>query len=179
MLSLVIMLCGAIGVGLLVYRFLVRPKSRGSSGDGAVWLILHDAGSFQLYPASRSDTGGLVIPGGAEFSPGLVRRVELNTGSLSGSFYVVAVEPIALVKHRELEKHRAAIIKGALFKSGGDMVELLRICAAAAVIGCTIFVYMSISSMGGQLVRYQSSLDQLNKVLASPLVVQPGQGGTK
>lgn len=170
--SLVPWILGAVGVLLLVQYFW-KPgrKAKKGSGSPSLYVILHDGGSFQLYAASRSESGGLIVDG-AEYPAGVARVVEQYNQAVSGSVYLIAVEPVALTKHRVLEQNRAAVIKGALFKSGGDLAETMRLVASCGVIAAAIFVYLAVSSLGGQMVKTQVTVDKMATTIASPLQVQ-------
>lgn len=162
---------GAVGLGLLVYWWRSRSQ-RPASASASLYVLLHDGSSSWLYPAERLENGAFRVAG-AEYPAGEVRLVDDLVG-LGAPLYVIAIEPFALTKHRAMEQYRATIIKGALFKSGGDVMELLRIGAAASVIAAAIFIYMSVSSLGGQISRQEAILQKVDRTLSSPLVVAPG-----
>lgn len=158
-------------VGTLLAVTWWRGRSRGLvRRRPEIYVLLHDGVSTWLMPGQRLETGSISC-GGAEYPAGIARLVD-DTIGLGSPLYLVAVEPIALTKHRTLEQYRASVIKGALFKTGGDMVEMVRIAAACAVIACAIFVYMAVGSLNSTLVQQQAKIDKLDAVLSKPLVVE-------
>lgn len=165
----VVALLVVAGVGLLFVWWRGR-SARPSSGRGRLplYLLLHDGSGYQLYAAERLANGSIRCDG-AEYPSSVARAVEDNAG-LDARIYVVAAEPIALTQHRALEQHRAQVVKGYLFKTGGDMVQLLQYAAAAAVIAVAIFVFMSVSSLQGAVARNQAVLEKVETWTHSPMV---------
>lgn len=135
----------------------------------AEYVLLHDGNSITLHRAERSKGGSFVIQE-AEYPPALARRVDDAVG-FPGSLYLIAIEPVALTQHRELERVRFGILTGAIFKPAGDLMEMLRWVAVAVVISVAIFVYMSVSSINSALADQSAQLKKANEVLSKPLVI--------
>lgn len=164
--NVVIILCVVIA-GVFFSRWL---KSRYiNRGPEPVYLMVYDGQSFVLHETERVD--GSFIVDGVEYPSSSCRPLEVDA-KLRIIVYVFAAEPIALTTHQQLMKHRAAIVKGHLFKSGGDMTRLVNMVAAGAVIACAIFVYMSVGSLQSSSVQQQVILEKIDKWTQSPLIIQ-------
>lgn len=174
--ALLAAVCAVVGTLLAGYWWRSRQASSTPSRRASVYVVLHDGSSSWLYDAERLPTGSFRVAG-AEY-PAAVARLVDDVAGFGAPLYIVAVEPLALTKHRELEQYRTHIIKGAIFKSGGDLMELLRIGAAAAVIACALFVYMSVSALSGQFAAQEASLKAIEAWTNSPKVVVPLSGET-
>ena len=155
---------------LSYWFFRVRRLSFSSRASLPIYVIIYDGRSAVLHRATRTQSGSFSVDG-AEYPPSLAVRVD-DAVDFPGSVYTIAIDSVALVQHRELERVRFGILTGALFKPAGDMVEMLRIVAAVAVIAVAVFVYMEVSSIKSALATQEAQLQQANEVLSKPLVVQ-------
>lgn len=148
--------------------FRSRLKTRTKLSGDSLYLLLYDGSAFVLHDAVRND--GCFIVAGIEYPCSGCRPVELAIAARL-NVYVFAAEAIALTTHQQLMRHRAAIVKGHLFKSGGDMARLVNFIAAGAVLACAVFVYMSVGSLNESNERQQVVLEQISKWTQSPLVL--------
>lgn len=167
--NIVIIFCllaaaGAFGLWLLRRR----AAARGLIVD-RLYLLIHDGNSYVLNDARREN--GCFIVNDVEYPCSVCRLVELATDTRI-HIYMFAAEPIALTIHQQMMRHRAAVIKGHLFKSGGDMARLVNFVAAGAVLACAVFVYMSVGSLNAANVSQQVILEKIDKWTQSPLVIQ-------
>jgi hypothetical protein len=158
----------AAAVCLFVWYRRRKGVSRVTSGP-RLYLLIHDGSSFVLHDAVR-DNGCFTVDT-VEYPNSSCRLVELAS-DVEMSVYVFAAEPIALTTHQQLMRHRSAVIKGHLFKGGGDTTRLVNMVAAGAVIACTLFVYMSVSGLSAANVQQQVILEKIDKWTQSPLVIQ-------
>jgi hypothetical protein len=158
--------------GLMFLGFWLRRRwmPRVSRLSLPINVLLCDGRSASLHIAKRSESGSFIVAG-AEYPPSLVQRVDDLTGQ-HALYYLIGIESVALVQHRELERVRFGILTGALFKPAGDMVELLRLIGAAAVIAVAVFVYLQVASINSALSVQSAELKKANEVLSRPLVVQ-------
>jgi hypothetical protein len=165
-----VIFCLLAAAGCVVwYRRRKKKSSSAPAGAARLYLLIHDGGSYVLHDAAR-DNGCFVVDG-VEYPNSSCRPVELATDS-SLLVYVFAAEPIALTTHQQLMRHRSAVIKGHLFKGGGDMTRTINLVAAGAVVACALFVYMSVSSLNSANVQQQVILEKIDKWTQSPLVLQ-------
>lgn len=161
----VIIFCLLAAAALLFLRFR-KPRTR--LVDAKLYLLIHDGVSFVLHDAVREN--GCFVVETIEYPSSSCRPVELAT-DVRLNVYVFAAEPIGLTTHQQLMKHRSAIIKGHIFKGGGDMTRLINMVAAGAVLACALFVYMSVSSLNSSNASQQVILEKIDKWTQSPLVV--------
>lgn len=166
-----------LGLGLLGYYLYARNRSSrkrrltigfGQQSQGTC-VLLYDGQSMTIHKAERSTSGSFIVDG-AEFPPILAKRVD-ETFALPYTLYLIAVEPVALHQHRELERVRFSILVGNIFKPAGDMVELLRIVGACLVIGVAVFVYTQVSSINSALARQEAQVELVIKKLNDPFVI--------
>lgn len=158
--QLVLGLLAGLGLGYVLAR-------RGRSLKSA-WLLTFDGSGWLAEPATVLKSGNIRV-GSVEHSIGLCRRV---VSSASVQFFVLAAEPVPLADHRMLEQSRRAILTGALFRTGGDIMQLLQIGAVVAVIASSIYVYSSVASLHSAVARQQVVLEAVQKWTESPLEVK-------
>lgn len=164
-----IIFCLLAAAGILFWWYKRRVKVAAIVEDARLYLLIHDGNSFVLHDAKRNN--GCLVVDSIEYPNSACRPVELSTDTRL-MVYVFASEAIALTTHQQLMKHRAAVIKGHLFKSGGDMSRLVNMVAAGTVLACAVFVYMSVGSLSSANVQQQVILERIDKWTQSPLVLQ-------
>ena len=164
-----VLLAVVVVVAALLWNFRHKIKPI-RTADKGLYVLLTDGVTFTVYQAERQENGTVRI-GSAEYPAGLLRPVD-HRGLFPGMVYHLAVEPLALVTHRALEQHRSAVVAGHMFKSGGDLAELLRYLASAAVIAAAIFIYSTNASLASQVARVGATLDRVETWTKSPLQVQ-------
>jgi hypothetical protein len=168
LMTAVIIFCLLAAGSLFAYRKFGKRKVKQSS-DAKLYLLIFDGQSWIMYETVREN--GCFVVDGVEYATSSCKSVEWSSAGF-GHLYVFAAEPIALTTHNQLMKHRAAVIKGHLFKSGGDMTRLVNMVAAGAVLACALFVYMSVSGLNSANVQQQVLLEKIDKWTQSPLQIQ-------
>lgn len=154
----------------LYYWLRLRP---GRAYKTPILLIVHDGSSFVVHRARRDDAGNIVA-GGITYPAGVPVRCE-NEADLSNPVYMLAADPLALAHHRTLEVARRHIVMGSLFRSGGDMVEMLRLVGAALVIACALYGLLQIRTLNTTYATFGSELRSVNEKLSNPLVAVPAE----
>lgn len=160
------------GSALLFLYWWIKLRP-GRAYKTPILLVVHDGTSFVVHRARRDDAGNMVA-GGITYPAGVPVRCE-NEADLPNPVYMLAAQPLALAHHRTLEQARRHIIMGSLFRSGGDMVEMLRIAGAALVIACALYGIMQVRSLNGSLSGFDASLRAVNEKLSQPLVAVPAE----
>lgn len=89
------------------------------------------------------------------------------------TYYLLAVEPVALVTHRRLERLRPSIVVGSLFRPGGDFAELVKWVAIAGLMVVTLWISFSFGGVSDSISRQALQVEQMRKTLEKPLVSVP------
>lgn len=136
------------------------------------YILFYDGSAYSIQRAKLTKSGNLAAAS-IEYSLGVLRLAD-GAEALGMRLYVLAAEPMALADHRSLERSRKSIITGALFKPGGDMVQLMQMLGAAAVLGCSIYMFMVIGNVSQSLADQKTVIEKVQETLSRPLVVDTG-----
>lgn len=156
-------------LGVAAWWWLRNRKTAAPRGAVPVYILVHTQGSTVLEPAVKTATGTYSI-GGAEYPPSLLRPVE-NGSPVSGRFYTLGLDAVALHTHQELERVRFGVLVGSIFKPAGDMVETSKLIAAALVIAAAVFMWSQVGSINNQLAQQAVMVKAVQEKLNQPLQV--------
>lgn len=139
------------------------------SKNTACWLVVYDGKQVELRPGRRTSEG-ITDRTGASWPMELLYR---SREMLSGRpVYFLPIESPVLLEHQVLERSRRAILKGQLFKPGGDIIEMLRMAAAILMIVVAIAVWFQFGGLSGRIERQSILIERQMEILSKPLVVQ-------
>lgn len=156
--------------GVFLAVFAVR---RGwlSFGSRGCYVAIWNGASWRLR-RGVAGSGGVVVDG-VEYAYDVA--VPVQCGDLL--LYVIAAEPLALADHERFERARVSVLKGALFRPGGDLVNWARVAATIIPVVMSVLIWMRMGDM--QSVLNQVSVDARTArqlaadVLARPLQLAP------
>lgn len=145
------------------------------------WLALHrvqgcyvaiwNGASWRLRSGVAGDGGVLVD--GVEYSYDVATPVE-HEGLL---LYIIAAEPLALADHERFERARVSVLKGALFRPGGDLVNWARVAALILPVVISVLIWMRLGDMQSTLTQVavdaKTARQLAADVLARPLQLAP------
>jgi len=94
------------------------------------------------------------------------------------TYYLLAVEPVALATHQQLELVRPSIVVGSLFKPGGGLIEILRTLSIAVMIAVSVMVASSFGDLRGSISAQTLEVKLMREQLSKPLVSVPVQVAT-
>lgn len=89
------------------------------------------------------------------------------------TYYLLAVEPVALATHQALEALRPGIVAGSLFKPGGAFIELARTAAMVISLAVALMVWSGMGTIQGQIAVQTANVAELRRILDKPLVALP------
>ncbi len=154
----------------LLWYWWVKLRPR-SAARGKAVLIVYDGRAWVVQAASRDGSGNIVSD--AVTWPGGTPVPMVNDTGSPLQYYFLGVTPEGLSNHTMLERARANIVKGSLFRSGGELIETAKLVAVALVCCSALYALMTISSFNGAIAAQTAKLDQFEKTLSKPLVAVP------
>lgn len=137
-------------------------RKRGLSGT---YLLVNDGTRITLEACRFDPENRNLLVGQTPYSIDMVQRVHTNTRA---ELYMLSAAPLELVNHTQFAELARRVVKGHLFKTGGDVAYLLQIGAAIAVMVAALYTWSSVGSITGQLAEQQQVLNDVNAVMRSP-----------
>lgn len=167
--SAVVLVLAVLFVGYALFRVFgsrIKFGSRArSSNVKPSYLLLWRLARWELSSCVVSDLG--IDAGGTVYPLSAAQAVELPGLTL----YLVAIEPLALMMHQALERARASIVIGTLFKPGSDIYRVLQFAALIVPIVVAILFYFRVGDLQGQITRLQADIVVMKEILSKPLSV--------
>lgn len=95
------------------------------------------------------------------------------------TIYFVAIESVELLGHTQMDQWRSKVLKGAMFRPGNDVTQLVQIGFYALAGGLVIWLALSVGTLAGNIADVALSqevlmqrLESLEERLSQPLEVR-------
>lgn len=161
----------AFFAGMLFAAYAVRRGWLSFRRVRGCYVAFWNGSSWRLRSGVAGD-GGVSVDG-VEYSYDVAVPVE-HEGLL---LYVIAAEPLALADHERFERARVSILKGALFRPGGDLVNWARVAALVIPVVMTVLIWMRLGDVQATLTQVSVDAKAARQlaadVLARPLQLAP------
>ena len=156
--------------GGLLAIYVVRHGWLNLAGRGC-YLLLWNGASWRLRPAR--DVAGAVVCDGIEYPYSIATPVEHSDLLI----YVVASEPLALADHERFERARVSVLRGALFRPGGDLVNWARVAALIIPVVFSVLTYLRVGDAVASLTSVSADTKAIRAtvtdILMRPLRLAP------
>lgn len=166
LLVLASLVCGAVVAWYAMRRgWIVVGRREGC------YLLVYDGVHWRMSPAEDRPDGCQAE--GMHYPLGVVQPIQRGELTL----YLLAMQPVALGSFERVAAAVPQVIRGRMWRSGGDLVDMARLAGAVVTVVIALFLTAQILDMGSKLVSVQADAQTTRQivtdVLSRPLRIAP------